>query len=111
MEIKKNSSVAVIVPRRWVNLRGIRLFVREGREIPENADSHIILARVLDSEDPRGLWIELNRGTHEKDPSVKLQSMMVPWNEVLSIIVRQDLSPELWEEARQTGFVSGELSS
>jgi hypothetical protein len=53
-----------------------------------------------------GLWIETNTGKHESDPAMTLQSVMIPWNAVLSIILRQDLSPELWAEARKLGFVS-----
>jgi hypothetical protein len=105
MELKKNSSIAVIVPRGWINLRAVSLFVREGREIPKDSDSHIILCKVLDAADSRGLWVEMNRGKQESDPSVKLQGILIPWEFVLSIVVRQDLSPALWEEA--TGFVSG----
>src|SRR6266849_9578936 len=108
MELKKNTSIAVIVTRDWINRCGVRMFVREGREIPKESDSHIIFARVLDSQDPHGLWIELHRGKREVDPSVELQGMMIPWGEVLSVVVRENLSPELWNEAKKMGFVSGE---
>ena len=90
-----------------INLRGVSMLIREGREIPKDSDSHIIFARVLDSQDPRGLWIETNRGKHEVDPTVKLQAIMIPWREVLSLVVRQDLSPEVWEQS-QVGFMSQE---
>jgi hypothetical protein len=106
MKLKKNTSIAVIVTREWVNLRCVRLFVREGREIPKESDSHIIFARVLDSEDPRGLWID-NQEKHENDPSVDLQGIMIPWNAVLSVVVRGSISPQLWEEAKKLGFASG----
>jgi hypothetical protein len=110
MKLNKNTSIAVIVTREWVNRRCVRLFVREGREIPEGSDSHIIFARVLDAEDSRGLWID-NYGKHEDDPSVDLQAIMIPWNAVLSVVVRGSLSPHLWDEAKKLGFVSGEPST
>jgi hypothetical protein len=111
MEIKKNTSAAVVVRKSWANLYGVRCFIREGREIKESHDeSHIILGKVLDADDPRGLWMETNTGRHETDPSITLQSILIPWREVLTIVLRQDLSPELWSEARRMGFVSGEIA-
>jgi hypothetical protein len=108
MEIKKGTSVAVVVTKSWANLFGVRAFIREGREIGTSHDeSHIIRARVLDSGDPWGLWVETNTAKHESDPSVKLQSIMIPWSAVLSIVLQQDLSPQLWAEATKMGFVSG----
>jgi hypothetical protein len=111
MEIKKNTSIAVVVKKSWANLYGVRCFIREGREIKDSHDeSHIILGKVLDAGDQWGLWMETNTGKHESDPAVTLQSVMIPWNAVLSIVLRQDLSPELWAEARKLGFVSGQAS-
>jgi len=106
MNIEINTSVAVVVNKGWANLFGVRAFLREGREIQESHDeSHIILARVLDSKDPSGLWIT-NSGQQEADPKVSVRGIMVPWSAILTIVIRQDLSPELWAEARKFGFVS-----
>jgi hypothetical protein len=108
MKLKKNTSIAVVVMKSWANLYGVRVFIREGREIGQSHDdSHILLAKVVDSEDARGLWVETNTAKRESDPAVSLQSIMIPWSAVMSIVVRQDMSPELWAEARKMGFVSG----
>ncbi len=109
MDIKKGTSIAVIVRKSWANLYGVRVFIREGREIRDSHDdSHILFARLLDSGDACGLWIETNTGKHESDPSVRLLSLMIPWHEVVSIaVLRDDLYPELWAEAKKLGFVSG----
>jgi len=60
--MKIEGSIVLVVERSWANLRGVRAIIREGREIKEGDDSHIIEAKVLDSEDTHGLWVELNDG-------------------------------------------------
>jgi hypothetical protein len=109
MEIKKGTSVAVVVRKSWANLYGVRVFIREGREIKESHDeTHILFAKLLDSGDPYGLWIETNTGKRESDPSVRLMSIMIPWSEVVTLaVLRDDLYPEFWAEAKKLGFVSG----
>lgn len=85
------------------------MFLREGREIRDNHDgSHIILASVLDSSDEKGLWIT-NTGQREKNPSVKVRGIMIPWGEILTVVLDQKLAPELWAEAEKMGFVSGSV--
>lgn len=107
MELRQNTSVAVIVKRGWVNSGGVRMFVCERQEIPKQSDSHVILARVSDGGDERGLWVELNRGQREADPSVRLMGIMIPWSEVLGVVIHEDLSPKAWASARELGFVTG----
>ena len=107
MNIEKDTPIAVVVTREWVNRRGVRLFIREGREIPKEADSHIILGNVLDANDARGLWMESKRGGQSQLPANQPMGIMIPWNCILCIVIRQDLSPELWDEARKIGFVTG----
>lgn len=108
MHIKKGKSIAVVVRKSWANSYGVRVFIREAREIKTSHDeSHILFARLLDSGDPFGLWIETNTGKHEKDPSVRLLSIMIPWHEVVSIVVaRKDLYKEFQAEAKKLGFVT-----
>ena len=107
MQIEKNTSVAVVVNRSWANLYGVRAFLRDGREISQNNDgSHMIFAKVLDSRDEHGLWIT-NAGQEEENPNVKVKGVMIPWNQILTIVLQQQLSPELWSEADKMGFVSG----
>ena len=50
-------------------------------------DSYTIFARVLDDTDTRGLWIELHTKEHELDATVELQALMIPWPEVLAVVV------------------------
>jgi hypothetical protein len=80
MKIDKGTSVAVVINRDWANLHGVRMFLRLNhtpeREIRGVDNSHVVFARMLDSEDPNGLWIELNTGAHEKDPTVKRSSFL-----------------------------------
>jgi hypothetical protein len=56
VHVKTAGSIAVIVTQRWINARSVRLFLRHGREVGGDADTHIILANVRDSDDPNGLW-------------------------------------------------------
>lgn len=107
MQIEKNTNVAVVVNKSWANLYGVRALLRDGRTLSENSDaSHMIFARVLDSRDEHGLWIT-NTGQQEGDPNVKVKAIMIPWSQILTIVIHQNLSPELWAEAEKMGFVSG----
>lgn len=109
MNIKENTSVAVVVNKSWANLYGVRVFLREGREIKESQDeSHIIFATVLDPNDAMGLWIT-NTKQHEADPNTRVKRILIPWHVIQTVVVRQDISPELWAEANKMGFVSGAI--
>ena len=108
MTIKKGTTVAVIVNRHWANLAGIRMFLRQGhepnRQIRGTDESHVVIAEVLDSNDPHGFWIELNSEKHKKDPSVKRFSFLVPWGSILGIVLTEKFSPEIWKEVKKLGF-------
>jgi hypothetical protein len=110
MKIDKGTAVAVVVNRDWANLQGVRLFLRHyqdpQREIRGTDESHVMFADVLDSEDPKGLWIELYTDQQRKDPRVKRLPLFIPWGHVLSIVIAEEFSPAIREEARQIGFVS-----
>ena len=110
MHMEKGASVAVVLNRNWANLHGVRLFLRHNEapelEIPGADESHIVFAKVLDSEDSRGLWIELNTERRREDPAVKLLSFLVPWSYVLTIVVAEEFSPAIREEARKIGFTA-----
>jgi hypothetical protein len=110
MQIKKGASVAVVVNRAWANLHGVRIFLREGQapglEIRGIDQSHIVFADVLDADDSKGLWIELNSGRHQEDPAVKRYSFLVPWGQILTVVISEDFSPAIREEARKIGFAA-----
>jgi len=92
MRLKQNSSNAVVVRKTWAHLQAIQLFLHDRAvEMQSEDDSHTIFARVLDDTDERGLWIELNRAEHDRDPAVKLQAMMIPWHAVLAVVVGEEL--------------------
>jgi hypothetical protein len=107
-QMKIEGSIVLVVQRSWANLRGVRLVIREGKEINEGDDSHVILARVLESEDSHGLWVELNTEKHKQDPSVKLLSVMIPWTVILMVGISKEFAPHLWKEARKAGFITEE---
>ncbi|MBZ5547045.1 MAG: hypothetical protein LAO22_03645 [Acidobacteriia bacterium] len=104
MQIKKNANVAVVVRKSWARLEGIKLFLRPPDEVQGTDDSHVIFARVLDSNDDRGFWIELNTKRHQQDPSVERFALMIPWQELLAIVLAKDFSPALEKEAQAMGF-------
>ena len=105
MRLKQNSATAVVVKKSWATLPAIKFFLRDGpaREVQSADDGHLIFARVLDDTDQRGLWIELNTTQHEKDPSVSLDALMIPWHAVLGIVVASDLA-EVTAEAQKLGL-------
>ena len=57
-------------------------------------ESHMLIARVLDDADPRGLWIELNTSRHKEDADVPLWNLLIPWKEVLAVVVDPTDGPE-----------------
>ena len=108
MKIDKGTSVAVIVRRNWANLAGVRIFLRHNanpeREIRGSDDSHIITGKMLDSEDRNGLWVELNTEKQSEGSNEKRASFFIPWTEVVTVVVGEDFSPAIREEARKIGF-------
>jgi hypothetical protein len=107
MKIDKGATIAVVVNRSWANLWGVRIFLRQN-ETPEREargdDSHLVFAKMLDSEDPNGLWVELNTGRHKKDPTATSASFFIPWSQVLAIVVTEEFSSAIREEVRKIGF-------
>jgi hypothetical protein len=108
MDIPKGSDAAIVINRAWANLHGVRIFLRQNedpsREIRGVDTSHIVFAKVLDSHDQRGLWVELNTERHRADASVERYSLLIPWNQVLTVVLTEEWSPAIREEARKIGF-------
>jgi hypothetical protein len=110
MQIDKDASVAVVVNRAWANLHGVKMFLRH----PENPqaeirgvdESHILFATVLDSND-RGVWIVLVANKQEQEAAAERFDLLVPWNQILTIVVARQFPPSIRQEARKIGF-SGE---
>src|SRR5581483_2299041 len=96
MQIDKDACVAVVVKRTWANLHGVRMFLR-WKETPQSEirgvdESHILFATVLDSEDPRGVWIELVVGDQTQVSPVKPVHLLIPWSQILTIVVAEQFS-------------------
>ncbi len=111
MHIDKASSIAIVVKQTWANLHGVKMFTRYGNshaEIRGVDESHILFATVLDSEDVRGVWIELTADKQTPDAAVERFSLLIPWSEVLTIVVAEQFSPAIRQEARRIGF-TGEI--
>ena len=104
MQIPKNASAGIVVSRDWANLVCVRMFLRHNqtpsKEIGGADSSHLIEAKVLDSEDNRGLWIELFTDQHRQDPTAKRLSLLVPWNYITAIVLKEteEWPPALQEE-------------
>lgn len=105
MRLKQNSATAIVVKKSWANLQAIRLFLRDcpSCEIQSADESHLVLARVLDDTDERGLWIELNTTKHQDDPFIELNALMIPWHAVLGVVTAKDFA-HATEEAKQAGL-------
>jgi hypothetical protein len=67
-------------------------------------ESHILFATVLDSDDARGVWIELAPGKQQPKSAAGRVSILVPWSEVLTIVVAEQFSAAIRQEARRIGF-------
>ena len=112
MQIDKDACIAVVVKRDWVNLHGVKMFLRQ----PENVqaeirgvdESHILFAPVLDADDARGVWIELAPNKPKPDSAAGRFKLLVPWSQILSIVVAKEFSAAIRQEARKIGF-TGEI--
>jgi hypothetical protein len=108
MQIDKKTSVAIVVKRDWVNLHGVKTFLRP-QESPQTEmrgvdESHILFATVLDAEDARGIWIEVAAAKPEPDSAAEQFTLLIPWREVLTIVVAKQFSAAIRQEARKIGF-------
>lgn len=110
MQIDKGSTVAVVVKRTWANLHGVRMFLHENAQaqIRGMDESHILFAKVLDSDDSRGVWIQIERHGPAPGSGMEQFQMLIPWGEVLSLVVAKGFSSAIREEARRIGF-TGEI--
>jgi hypothetical protein len=107
MQIDKNAAIAVVVKQTWANLHGVKMFLRQENpqaEIRGVDESHILFATVLDSDDARGVWIELTANKQKQDSHGARFSLLVPWSEVLTIVVAEQFSAAIRQEARRIGF-------
>ena len=113
MQLDKDASIAVVVKRTWANLHGVKMFLRpEGpqTEIRGVDESHILFATVLDSDDQRGVWIELAANREKQGSAMERFTLLVPWSEILTIVVSKQFSAAIRQEARKIGF-TGEMES
>jgi hypothetical protein len=110
MQIDKGSTVAVVVKRTWANLHGVRMFLHENplAEIRGVDESHILFATVLDVEDSKGVWIEVNRRKPTQGSGTEQFQMLIPWSEVLALVVGNEFSSAIRQEARKISF-TGEM--
>jgi len=112
MKIDKGANVAVVVKQAWANLHGVKMFLRQGEGLQTDIrgvdESHILFAKVLDAEDPIGVWIEAHADKHGEGPGLNRARMLIPWSQVLTIVVAEQFSPAVRQEARRIGF-TGEI--
>src|ERR1043166_68109 len=99
MKIQTGSTLGIIVFQQWARLHGISHFLGNQGEYeslpPQRVpnvrdDSHVFYAKVLDDEDSRGLWVELNTERHRKYGTIKPGAFLIPWSQVLGIVVMQN---------------------
>jgi hypothetical protein len=108
VQIEKGANIAVIVERTWMNLHGVKMFLRP-QENPQTEirgvdESHIIFGKVLDADDARGVWIEVVANSQKQESTEERFILLVPWSRVLSIVVANQFSPAIRLEARRIGF-------
>ncbi len=106
MQIEKGSTVAVVVKRAWANLHGVRMFLHENpqAEIRGVDESHVLFAKLLDAEDSKGVWIEVERRKPTQESGVEQFRLLIPWSEVLALVVGNEFSSAIRQEARKISF-------
>src|SRR5581483_3457554 len=96
MQIDKDASIAVVVKRDWVNLHGIKMFLRQPENVPAEIrgvdESHILFTSVIDANDVRGVWIELAPNKPKPDSAAERYKLLVPWDQILNIVVAKEFS-------------------
>ena len=107
MKIEKGANVAVVVNQAWANLHGVKMFLRR-QEAPQKEirgvdESHILFAAVVDADDARGVWIELPGDQQQPDPLGRIR-LLVPWSQVLTIVIADQFPAAIRQEARKIGF-------
>lgn len=91
MNIEANKSALIVVSTEWSERSGIRrLLGPTDSRRPVSAHEHFIIARVVDAEDHRGLWIELNTKRRVEDPTIPRHRLLIPWGAVLSVLYDPD---------------------
>jgi hypothetical protein len=114
MQIDKELNVAVVVKRAWANLHAVKMFFRPEEttrlDIRGVDESHIIFAKVLDCENATGVWIEVEPRKQTEDSRMQQFRILIPWSEVLAVVVGKEFSPAIRQEARKIGF-TGETES
>jgi hypothetical protein len=110
MQIEKSLAIAVVVKRTWANLHGVRMFLREDRqaEIRGIDESHVLFVKVVDAEDSRGMWIEVERHKRAGESGMEQFNILIPWSEVLAVVTAEEFSSAIRQEARRIGF-TGEM--
>lgn len=63
---------------------------------------YVLFPKVVDAEDARGVWIKVERG--EQESGAEQFRIMIPWGEVLAIVLGQEFSRAIRHEARNIGF-------
>ncbi len=108
MQVSKGANVAVVINRVWANLHGVRMFLRRGenpqKEIRGVDGSHVIFAKVIDAEDSRGIWIELPSDKPKDNAPAEALSLLIPWPQVLTLVLADEFSQAIRDEARRIGF-------
>ena len=107
MQIDKGANVAVAVNRSWANLHGVKMFLRRDEaqtDIRGVDESHILFAKVLDAADSIGVWIEIQTEKRGEAPASDGVRMLIPWSQVLTIVVAEKFSPAIRQEARRIDF-------
>jgi hypothetical protein len=89
MRIENGKTALIVVETSWSKRPGIARLLRSGnpddRSHPE-AKEHHITAKVLETKDPRGLWIELHTERRRKDPTKPVYELLIPWGAVLAML-------------------------
>ena len=109
MQIDKNASVAVVVNRAWANLHGIKMFLRP-HENPQGEIRGVDESHILFVTSPRfrrcqrAYGLNLTADKKKPDSVAERFSLLVPWSQVLTIVIAEQFSPAIRQEARKIGF-------
>lgn len=68
--------------------------------------SSLIIAKILDTDDPYGLWIELN-SEQKRNPGYPILRFVIPWRFIFGVCVDPSDLPEVTHSGKHYGFPDG----
>jgi len=99
MRIEPGTLVGVSVTRGWCQAAE-RFLLQYGYPNLE-AERYLLLAHVVDGDDPKGLWVK-----YRENDQTPTYLMLIPWNHICTVVQAEEFSDGVRKEAKKIGFAA-----